>query len=160
MRGDAMRQPDVATDHGMVTDGDAAEYRRVAVNGHVVFQNRVARTVDHVAVGVILEALRAKGHSLVEDDVAADDGGFADDNSRTVVNAEVVADGGTGMDIDARLGVGKLRDDAWKDRDGELVEVVGEDDGLSEADDALYCVNGGQRRVASRHETVFLHRVA
>ena len=41
-----------------------------------------------------------------------------------------------------------------------LVEVVGEDDGLSEADDVLHSVDGGQRRVASRHETVFLHRVA
>lgn len=144
-----MRQPDVAADRGMVTDGDAAEYRRVAVNDHVVFQNRVARTVDHVAVGVILEALRAKGHSLVERDVAADDGGLADDNSRAVVDTEVVADGGAGMDVDARLRVGKLGDDAWKDRDGELVKLVGDavvgygvDHGVAE-DDLTIVVGGG-----------------
>ncbi|OAV70994.1 hypothetical protein Barb6_01554 [Bacteroidales bacterium Barb6] len=35
--------------------------------------------------------------------MAADDGGFADNDTRPVVNGEVFADVGTGVNINARL---------------------------------------------------------
>ena len=66
---DAMGEPDVAADNGVVAEGDAAEDGRIGVYGDVVLDNRVARDVEEHAVIAPREALGAERHSLVEHDV-------------------------------------------------------------------------------------------
>ena len=78
------------------------------------------------AVGVLGEGERAQGHALVEAAAVADDAGLADDHARAVVDEEIVADGGPGMDVDARARVGHLGDDARDQRHLEAVELVGD----------------------------------
>lgn len=64
-------------------------------------------------------------HPLVEPDVVADDAGFADHHARAVVDAEEVADLGSGVDVDSGFGVGHLGDQPRKDRHAELQQGVG-----------------------------------
>ena len=43
IRRDVVGEPDVAAYNGIVPDGDAPEYRRIGIDGHVVLQYRMAR---------------------------------------------------------------------------------------------------------------------
>ena len=116
-----MRQPDVASDGGMVAYGDASQYGGVGINGDVVLNNGMTRHVEDVAVFVVLEAFCAKGDTLVECDVVADDAGFADDDACTVVYGKIFTNLGSRMYVDAGLGVCQLGDDSWYD--GHLLLV-------------------------------------
>ncbi len=148
VRRDVVGDPDVAADDGVVADGDASEDGGVGVDGDEVLDDGVAGHVEHVALGIVLEALGTEGDALVEGHVGADDAGLADDDARAVVDGEVLADGGTGVDVDAGLGVGLLGDDARYDGHLQLVQGVcqsvvghGVDDGI--AVDDLAVVGGG-----------------
>ena len=55
-------------------------------------------------------------NALVQLDVLADFTGFADDNSRSVVNEETRTDPGTRVDVNSRRGMGVLRHDARDER--------------------------------------------
>ena len=68
-----MRKPDVSAYYRVVPYGDSAEYGRVGVDRHVVFQYGVTWTIHHVALSVVFEALCTKCHSLIECHVVADD---------------------------------------------------------------------------------------
>ena len=140
--------PDVAADDAVVPDGDASEDGGVGIDGDVVFDNRVARHVQYVAILVVLKALGAECHALIEGDVVADDAGLADDDARAVVDGEVLADGGSGMDVDASLRVCQFGDDAWDDGHLQLMQLMGDavvrhgvHDGIAEDDFAV--VRGG-----------------
>jgi len=50
-----MCQPDVTTNHRIVADGDAPQNRGVGIYSHIVFNNRVARHVQHVALFVVFD---------------------------------------------------------------------------------------------------------
>ena len=108
--------PDVATDDGVVANGDATKDGGIGIDGDIVFDNRVARYVEHVAVLVVLEALGTQGDTLIDGDVFANDAGFANDDTRAVVDGEIFANLGTRMDVDTRFGVSLLSDDAGDDR--------------------------------------------
>ena len=69
---------------------------------------------------------RTEGDALVELDVFADGGGFADDDAGAVVDEEIVADGGAGVDVDAGEVVGVLGHDARDERHLGFVEFVGD----------------------------------
>ena len=86
----------------------------------------MARFAEDVARGVELEALGAERHALIEPHVVADDARFADHDTRTVVDAEIFADLGTGVYVDARGRVGRLGDQPREDRHAELQQGVRE----------------------------------
>ena len=56
-------------------------------------------SLDGNTLLVILEMLCSKGHALINHDVVADDAGRTDDDTSSVVNSEMVADGGCGVDV-------------------------------------------------------------
>lgn len=84
------------------------------------------------------ETLGAEGDTLVELDITPDDTCLANDDTRTVVNREILTDVGTGVDVDTCLGVSKLGHEARDEghaHETELVSdtIVGEatDDGVA-----------------------------
>ena len=119
-----MRQPDVTTDGRVVANGDATQYRSVRIYRHVVFDNRVTRYIQHVAVSIILEALGTQCDTLIQRDVVANDTRLTNHDTRAVVDGEVLADGGTRMDIDTRLGVGLLGNDTRNDGHRSLSNIA------------------------------------
>ena len=76
---------------GIVTNGDTTEDGGVGIDGDVVFQDRVTRNVHRTTFGIVLEVLRTERHTLVQHYVRTDDSGLADDDSRTMIDAEMVA---------------------------------------------------------------------
>ena len=56
----------------------------------------------------------AQGDALIDGDVAAHDGGFADDNTGSVVDEQAAAQERARMDIDASEKAGELRNDACR----------------------------------------------
>ncbi len=54
--------------------------------------------------------------------MVADDTSLSDDNTRAVVDGKILANLGTGMDVNTGLRVGLLGDDAWNDRYVQLVQ--------------------------------------
>jgi len=88
-------------DAGVLADGDVAEHV-----GVVPYKDAIAEC--GVALAVPL-AGAAERDALVESDVAADDGGFADDNAGGVIDEEAAAEQRTGMDVDAGEEAGEPR---------------------------------------------------
>ena len=60
------------------------------------------QSLDKAAVIALGKALSSQGHPLVDTHIPAHDAGFADDCARAVIDKKVLADGGSGMDIDTR----------------------------------------------------------
>jgi hypothetical protein len=58
-------------------------------------------TLDGVTRLVEREAAGTQRHALVDLHVAPDDTSLADDDTRAVVDGEIFADGGTGVNVDA-----------------------------------------------------------
>ena len=77
-------------------------------------------------VGVGLEGDRTERHALVELHVAADLAGLADHHARAVIDEEVVADRGPGMDVDAGARVGPLGHHPRDEGHLQAVQQVGE----------------------------------
>ena len=149
-----VREPNVTSNGGVMADSDTTKYGGVGVDSDIVLDNRVTRDIEHVSLFVVLETLGTEGNTLIEGDVIADDGGFANDNARAVIDGEVLADLRTRMDVDARLGVSQLCDDARNDRYLQLMQamsdaIVGHSvhDGIAEDD--LSVVRSG--RVGIKH---------
>ena len=76
-----------------MTYGDTSKDRRIRIYRDIVFDNRVARHVQHVAVLVVLETLGTQCYTLIECDVITDDTGFANDDACTMVDSEIFATG-------------------------------------------------------------------
>ena len=132
-----------------MADGDAAEDRGIRIDGNVVLDDRVTWDVEHIALLVILETLGTKGDTLIESDVIANDRGLTDDDTRAVVDGEILADLSTWMDVDTCLGVGQLGDDTRDDGHLQLMQSMGDavvghrvHDGIAEDD--LAVVPGGR----------------
>ena len=118
-----MRQPDVTADHAVIPDnGLTAENRRPGINHHTVANVRMALdTLDKRPVFPDFETLCAERNMLVQLHVIADRRRLSDDDTGSVVNKEVTADGGTGMNVDTRDPVGVLRHHARDKRNLHLV---------------------------------------
>ena len=101
--GHIVGHPDVAADDGVVADGDAAQDAGITVDGDIVLDDGMSGYIEHIAVGVFLEALRTQRHTLVERHMVADDGRLTNDHARTVVDGEVFTYLCARMDVDARL---------------------------------------------------------
>ena len=142
--GNIVGDPDIASNDAVVPNGDAPQDGGVGVDGDVVLDDGVTWNVEHVAVLVVLERLGTQGDALIEGDVVADDASLSDDNTRAVVDGKILANLGTGMDVNTSLRVGLLGDDAWNDRYVQLVQPMGNaivyhrlDDGVAEDDLAV-----------------------
>ena len=120
-----MGQPDVASNGGVVAYGDASEDRSIGIDGDVVLDNGVAWHVQHVALFVVLETLGTKGNTLIESDVVADNAGFTDNDTRTMVDGEIFANLCSRMNVDTCLGVGLFGNDARNDGDFQLMQLMG-----------------------------------
>ena len=108
----ALRYPDVAADDSSFRQCDTSQHGGVAIDDDVVFEDGVAGdALDGVAVFVEWETLRSESDTLIELYVVADDAGGTDDNTRPVVDGEVVSNLCAWVDVDACLAVSHLRDD-------------------------------------------------
>ena len=92
----------------------------------MVFYDRMARHVQHVAVLVVFEAFSSQCHTLIERYVVTDDTCFTNYHTRAVINGKVFTDSGTGMNVDTRFRVGPFRDDARNDGHLQFVQLVGD----------------------------------
>ena len=63
----------------------------------------MARNVEHVAVSIVFETLGSERNTLIECYMIANNASFAYDDTRTMIDGKLLADGSTGMDVDARL---------------------------------------------------------
>src|SRR5207248_2243966 len=68
----------------------------------------------------------AEGDSLVEQDVVADFGGFADDDAGAVIDEEAPAYGGAGVNLDSGEESADLGDDAGNERHAPDIELMRE----------------------------------
>ena len=98
----------VAPHHGVLADdGLAAQDRRAGVDGHVVADGGVPLARQ---AGVARpRRQRAQRHALVQLDVAADDGGLADDDAAAVVDEDPMSQDRARMDLDPGLSYRPLR---------------------------------------------------
>ena len=120
-----MCHPDVTTDYGVVSDGDASQDAGIAVDCNVIFDDGMTRYVEHVALCVFLETLRTECHALIEGYVVTDNGCLTDDDTCAVVDGEIFANLCTRVDIDACLGVCQFGNDARYDGHVQSVELIG-----------------------------------
>ena len=117
-------KPYVTSDNRIVADGYAAKNRCVGVDDHVVLNDRMARYVYGIAVLVKLETLGAKRNSLIELYMVAYDCSLADNYAGAVVDAEILADTGTRMDVDTGKRVSKFSDYTGQDGYSQLKQAM------------------------------------
>ena len=110
----------------MVADGDTAQDRGIRIHRHVVLDDGVTGDVQHVPLLVVFETLRAQRHALIQRHVVADDRRLADHHARAVVYREVLAYLRPRVDVDTRLRVRLLRDDARDHGHLQFVQPVGD----------------------------------
>ena len=88
VRRDAGGQEDIRPDGAAFAHYRVASHDRGArVNGHVVFESGMPLLPAELLAG--RERLRHQAHALIHLNVAADDGGLADDRARAVVHEEM-----------------------------------------------------------------------
>ena len=96
-----MGEPYVSSNYRVFSNCDAAQYGGVGVNGHAIFQYRVAGEVGRVAVRVPADVLGPQGDSLVQSHVVTNNGSFPNHYSSTVVYGESLSDLRGGMDVNS-----------------------------------------------------------
>ena len=119
-----LRKPYVTSYYGVMADGDAAKYRCVGVDYHVVLNDRMARYVYGIAVLVKLETLGTKRNSLIELHMIAYDCSLSNNHTGTVVYAEILADARTRMDVYAGKRMCKFSDYAGQDGYSQLKQAM------------------------------------
>ena len=125
---DAVGQPDVAADDGIVSDtGISAQDGCAGIDDHVVPDVGMSlQTLDGVSVFIQRETLRTEGDALVQFDMMSDHSSLADYDACTMVDEKVTADGRAGMDVDSGKPVGVFRHHPRQERDFHLVKLMGE----------------------------------
>ena len=94
----------VGADFGVFADGDGSQNLRAGADDDIVFNRGVAfAALAAVGLGA------AEGNAVVHGYIVADDGGFADDDAHAVVNKEIFADLGAGVDFHAGQQPSELR---------------------------------------------------
>src|SRR4051794_34624864 len=107
----------------MADDGIAAEDGRSGVDGHVVFDGRVTLEDARRFAGAG-SAERTERDALVNLHVAPDDARFSDDDAGAVIDEETLVDPGTCVDVDSRLRMRVLGQNARDHRYTLRVEDV------------------------------------
>src|ERR1044071_5246142 len=93
----------------------------------------------------------AERHALIQLDVIADDRGFADNDSRSVIYEKALADFSAGMNVYTRARVRKLRQHSWQYRNAHDMKLVRDAiscDRIRSRVAQYYFVNAMGRRVA------------
>ncbi len=119
-----LSEPNVTSNDGVMSYGNAAKYRGVGVDDHIVLDYRMARYVDGIAVLIKLEALGTKRNSLIELNMIAYDCSFAYNHTGTVVYTEILTYAGSGMDVYTGKRVSKLSDYTGQDGHSKLKQAV------------------------------------
>ena len=108
-----LRYPDIAAHRGSTTNGDASQNGGVGIDNDVVFQNWMPwDAFDGLTVGIKRETFGSQRNALVELHVIADDARLANHHTRTMVYRKVTADLSSRVNVDTRLAVCHLRNDA------------------------------------------------
>src|SRR5580704_12255866 len=113
-----MSEPHVAADDAVVADARVStENGGAGVDGDVILDVRVTlvgESAREVAAGFAAadRIERTQRDAMIERNVLADGGGFADDHAGAMIDEEGFADGGAGMDVDSGTAVGDFRHDA------------------------------------------------
>lgn len=125
---DGMKDPRTAADNTVVSDlCVSAQDCCVGIDDDIVSDVRMALSAfDGVAVFVEGEGAGPDRDALIQLDVAADGGCFADDDAGAVVDAEALLNGCARIDVDASLGVGVLGKDACHRRCAVEIQDMGE----------------------------------
>ena len=90
----------------------------------MVFQYRVSGDVQHISVLVVLKALSTQCYTLIQRDMIADDGRFAYNHTRTMVDGKVLANRSSWVYVDTRFAVCLLCNDTWDDGHLQLVQLM------------------------------------
>ena len=114
-RGNGFGDKSVGSHDAIVANnGSTTQNRRIGINGHIVLNGRMPLGSPQALAASGGKA--AQGNALIDPHVAADDGCLSDDDAGAVVDEEMVANGGTGVDIDARQAMGIFRHNSGNHR--------------------------------------------
>ncbi len=105
---DVLDHDRVGADLGVVADRDRAQQLGPRADGDVVLEGGMALPG--------LEASAAEGHALEQRHAVADLGRLADHDARAVVDEEVRADSGGGVDLDPGEGAAGVGENARRER--------------------------------------------
>ena len=120
-----MGEPDVTANDGVMTYSDTTKDGGVGIDRDVIFQDRVTRDVFGLAIFIVFEVLRTECNTLIQDDMRANDGRFADDNTRSVVNTEIVSYLRCRVNIYSCAAMRQFRQHTRNTRHAELVQHMG-----------------------------------
>lgn len=120
-------QPDIAADGGSLSNhGVPTQDGGTGIDGDVVFQCGVSLDgLLHIMWHVWAQGQRPQCDALIQFDIVSDNGCCTNNNARSVVHEEPLADGRAGVDVDAGLGVGMLGEDAWDHGHPQCKEHMG-----------------------------------
>ena len=105
--------------------GIPAQHCRIGVEDDIVADIRMSlAALEQVAILILAEISDAQRHAMIHPDVITDDSRLAHDDTGAVVDAEVFTDLRSGIDVDARLFMGILRDDTRNDRDFQFIQLM------------------------------------
>ena len=74
----------------------------------------MTRHIHQRPVFCLAETACPKGDALIETHIAPDDAGFSYHHTRAMIDGKGFANLRTGVDVDARLSMCQLADDAWQ----------------------------------------------
>ena len=120
-----MREPDVTPDDGVFTNGDAPQYGGVGIDGDMVSDDGMSRHIDRPAIVIHLKVFRSKRDALIEGDMVANDASLPDDNTRTMVDGEILAYARSRVNVYSCGRMSLLCKDAWQYWYTHDVQLVG-----------------------------------
>ena len=117
-------QEDSTIDRGALPNmGISSQNRCPRVDGHIVIERRMTLDPTAKATGLInRKTLGTQRDALIDLAIGPDVGRLSDDDSRAVVDEERLSDGGSGMDVDTRSGMGMLVEHPGNQRNPEFVK--------------------------------------
>jgi len=117
MIGDGMHHHTACADLDEVADDDVAEDLCAGADHNVIAEGGVAFPLFFAGA--------AESDSLVEEDIVADFGGFADDDAHAVIDEEAAANARAGVDFDAGEEAADLGEDAGEEGYSPAIELMG-----------------------------------
>ncbi len=121
------QQPDIAADDTVVPDHSiSAENRRISIDDGIIAEIRMPLAGLHrQAILIQIKAPRSDRHALIQLYMMAKHCGLADDDASAMVNAEIISDPCTRIDVDARLFMGILGHHPGNEGHFQLDQLMG-----------------------------------
>ena len=134
--------PYVATNNSIVTYRDAAKNGTITIDDDIVFEDGMAvDALDGITLSIERKVLCSESNALIELHVVAEDAGCTDDDTRTMVNGKVTANGGSRVYVDTSLAMGHLSNDARNEGYAEEMQLMSNS----------IVANGAYGRIAANH---------